>query len=131
MYTDYVTAHCRVIPLLFAFPFLHSLLLPIRLSLLTWNPPCCDRICPPCSQVARKLIFPFPSPCSYTPHSKIPAPLGFPRSKYTFIRTTSRTWLTRSSTVTVSVLSPGPGNFLFRPCPPPPGVLYAGPCTTP
>jgi hypothetical protein len=96
----YVTAHCKVIPLLFALPFLHLLLLPICPSLLTWNPPCCDRICPPRSQVARKLIVPFPSPCSYAPHSKIPAPLGFSRSKYTFIRTTSRSWLTRSSTCT-------------------------------
>ncbi len=67
----------RAIPLLLCFPFLHSLLLPIRLPLLTWNPPCCDRIRPPRSQVARKLIFPLPSPCSYTPHSKIPTPRGF------------------------------------------------------
>jgi hypothetical protein len=58
--------------------FLLSLLLPIRLSLLTWNPPCCDRIRPPRSQVAHKVIFPFPSPCPYTPHSKIPTPRGLP-----------------------------------------------------
>jgi hypothetical protein len=73
-----ITVHHRAIPLLFAFSFLHSLLHPIRLPLLTWNPPCCDRIRPPCSQVARKLIFPFPSPCPYTPHSKIPTPRSFP-----------------------------------------------------
>ncbi len=75
---EYVTVNYRAIPLLLCFPFLHSLLLPVRLPLLTWNPPCCDRICPPRSQVARKLIFPFLSPCSYTPHSKIPTPRGFP-----------------------------------------------------
>jgi hypothetical protein len=99
-----VTVHCRVIPLLFASPFLHSLLLPIRFPLLTWNPPCCDRIRPPRSQVARKLNSPFPSPCSYTPHSKIPTPPGFPRSKYTLIRTTSRIWLTRSSTPNIGTV---------------------------
>ncbi len=104
MYTSRVIVHCRTIPLLFAFPSLHSPLLPIRLPSLTWNPPCCDRIRPPRSQVACKLISPFPSPCSYTPHSKIPTPPGFSRSKYTFIRTTSRTWLTRSSTITASSL---------------------------
>ncbi len=75
---EHVTVDYRAIPLLFASPFLHSLLLPIRLPFLTWNPPCCDRIRPPRSQVARKLIFPFPSPGSYTPHSKIPTPRGFP-----------------------------------------------------
>jgi hypothetical protein len=75
---EYVTVCYRAIPLLFAFSFLHSVLLPICLPLLTWNPPCCDRIRPPRSQVARKLIFPFPSPCSYTPHSKIPTPRSSP-----------------------------------------------------
>ncbi len=75
---EYVTVHYRSIPLLSAFLFSHSLLLPIRFLLLTWNPPCCDRIRPPRSQVARKLIFPFPSPYSYTPHSKIPTPRGLP-----------------------------------------------------
>ncbi len=66
MYTKYVTVYYRAIPLLFGFPFPHSLLLPIRLPLLTWNPPCCDRIRPPRSQVARKLIFPFP-PLAHIP----------------------------------------------------------------
>ncbi len=47
-------------------------------SLLTWNPPCCDRIRPPRSQVVRKLTSPFPSPGSYTPLPKIPTPRGFP-----------------------------------------------------
>ncbi len=63
---------------LFLLPFFpHSLLLPIRFLLLTWNPPCCDRIRPPRSQVARKLDSQSPSPCSYTPHSRIPTPWGF------------------------------------------------------
>ncbi len=65
-------------PLVLCVPFFHSLLLPIRFPLLTWNPPCCDRIRPPHSQVALKLIFPFPSPCSYTPHPKIPTPRSSP-----------------------------------------------------
>jgi hypothetical protein len=51
---------------------------PMRPLLLTWNPPCCDRIRLPCPQVARKLTLPFPSPGSYTPHSKIPTPRSFP-----------------------------------------------------
>ncbi len=63
---------------LFLLPFFpHSLLLPIRFPSLTWNPPCCDRIRPPRSQVARKLDSPFPSPCAYTPHSRILTPWGF------------------------------------------------------
>ncbi len=89
--------YCRTIPLLFAFPSLNSLLLPICLPFLTWNLPCCDRIRPPRSRVARKLIFPFPSPCSYTPHSKIPTPRGFPDPN---IHSLGRHLaLTRSSTV--------------------------------
>jgi hypothetical protein len=32
--------NCGAIPLLSAFPFL----VPFRFPLLTWNPPCCDRI---------------------------------------------------------------------------------------
>ncbi len=76
MYTNMDYNKFRTIPLFLAFP--HSPLLPICILLLTWNPPCCDRIRPPRSQVAHKLIFPFPSPCSYTPHSKIPTPRSFP-----------------------------------------------------
>ncbi len=78
MYMSMLQCIIEQSPCFFAFSFLHSLLLPIRLPLLTWNPPCCDRIRPPRSQVARKLIFPFPSPCPYTPHSKIPTPRSFP-----------------------------------------------------
>ncbi len=43
----------------FFFPLLIPFFSPFYPSLLTWNPPCCDRICPPCSQVARKLTSPF------------------------------------------------------------------------
>jgi hypothetical protein len=99
-----VTVHCRVIPLLFASPFLYSLLLPIRLPLLTWNPPCCDRIRPPRSQVARKLNSPFPFPCSYTPHPKIPTPWGFPDPNKLSLGRHRRTWLTRSSTIPYYIL---------------------------
>jgi hypothetical protein len=46
---------------------------------LLGNPPCCDRILPLWFQVADKLIFPFPSPCLYTPHSRwVPTPWGCP-----------------------------------------------------
>jgi hypothetical protein len=62
----------------FFFPLLIPFSSPFSPSLLTWNPPSCDRIRPPCSQVARKLTSPFPSPGSYTPLPKIPTPQGFP-----------------------------------------------------
>jgi hypothetical protein len=81
-----------LIPIPFCSPFVPSL--------LTWNPPCCDRIRPPRTQVARKLTSHFP-PLSHIPPIPKSRPPGVPRSKYTFIRTTSRTWLTRSSTVSV------------------------------
>ncbi len=45
---------------------------------LTWNPPCCDRIRPPRSQVALKLTPLFPSSGSYAPLPKILTPQGFP-----------------------------------------------------
>jgi hypothetical protein len=48
--------------------------------------------------------------CFLAPSFQIPDPLGFPRPKYTFIRTTSRIWLTRSSTA--STLP----NFLVKKC---------------
>ncbi len=46
--------------LAFCFPSLSSPFAPLCSLLPTWNPPCCDRIRPPQSQVARKLISPFP-----------------------------------------------------------------------
>jgi hypothetical protein len=66
---------------------------------LTWKPPCCDRIRPPRSRVARKLTSPFSS-LVHIPPAKNPDPPGFSRSKYTFIRTTLRTRPTSSRTVT-------------------------------
>jgi hypothetical protein len=42
--------------------------------LLTWNPPSCDRIRPPQSQVACKLTTPVPTPTPTLPPSKIPEP---------------------------------------------------------
>jgi hypothetical protein len=106
MYMNILQCNCRAIPLLSAFPFSIPLCFPFRLPLLTWNPLAVIGSCPPRSQVARKLIFPFPSPSPYTPHSEIlTPPPGSPRSKYTFIRTTSRTWLTRSRTVCQTVFS--------------------------
>jgi hypothetical protein len=55
--------------------------------------------CPPWSQVARKLISPFPSP----PHSKIPTPWGFPELSMHLTKTTSRIWLPRSGTFRTSL----------------------------
>jgi hypothetical protein len=66
---------------------------------LTWNPPCCDRIRPPRSQVARKLTSPFPHLAHIPSHLKSRPP-GFSRSKYTLIRTTLRTWPICSLTLT-------------------------------
>jgi hypothetical protein len=45
---------------------------------LTWNPPCCDRICPPLSRVAHKLTLSFPSPAHVAPHPKSRPPGVFP-----------------------------------------------------
>ncbi len=74
------------------FPFCSPFLAP----LLTWNPPCCDWIRPPWSQVARKLIPSFPSlPICYSSvsHSEIPTPCGFPKLMRPFTKTTSQHWL--------------------------------------
>jgi hypothetical protein len=62
----------------FFFPLLIPFCSPFYPSLLTWNHPCCDRIRPPRSQVARKLTSPFSSPGSYTPLPEITTPRGFP-----------------------------------------------------
>ncbi len=95
----YVTVYFSVIPLLFASlfpipfcsPFISLYLLGTLLAVTGSSPPR--------SQVARKLISPFASPHPYTPHSKIPTPWGFPELNIHITKTTSRTWLTRSSTV--------------------------------
>ncbi len=79
MYTSRISVCTAQWSPCFLLPFsLIPLLLPIRFPLLTWNPPCCDRIRPPRSQVVRTLNSSFPSPCSYTPHSRIPTPRGSP-----------------------------------------------------
>jgi hypothetical protein len=101
MYTYILQCNCRAIPLLSAFPLLIPFCSPFVSLYLLGTLLVVIGSCPPRSQVARKLIFPFPSPYPYTPYSKIPTPPGSPRSKYTFIRTTSRTWFTRSSTITI------------------------------
>jgi hypothetical protein len=96
---EYIKVHHRAIPLLSAFPYFHSLLLPFRLPYLLGTLLAVIGSRPPRSQVACKLIFPFQNP----------DPPGSPRSKYTFIRTTLQTWLTRSSTET---LTHAQSNFL-------------------
>jgi hypothetical protein len=75
---EYVTVYYRAIPLLSAFPFPIPFCSPfVSLYLLgTLLAVIGSRL--PRSQVACKLIFPLPSPCSYTPHSKIPTPRGLP-----------------------------------------------------
>jgi hypothetical protein len=60
-----------------AFPLLYlPLLIPLALPfvplLLTWNPPSCDRICPPQSQVACKLTLFDPALPPHPPPSKFP-----------------------------------------------------------
>ncbi len=55
---------------------------------------------PPWSQVARKLISPFPSP----PHS-LPTPWGFPGLNVRLNKTTSQIWLTSSRTVTFKLVA--------------------------
>jgi hypothetical protein len=49
-------------------------LFPFYPLLLTWNPPSCDRIRPPQSQVACKLTSPVPTLSPNSPPSKFPEP---------------------------------------------------------
>jgi hypothetical protein len=84
-------------PLPFSFPFADSPCPLAPLSdplLLTWNPPSCDRIRPPWSQVACKLTSPFPKP----------SPLQIPRTQdaQRLTETTSR-WIRRLQTGTLNV----------------------------
>ncbi len=78
------------------FPLLLPFCTPFLVPLLTWNPPCCDRICPPWSQVPRKLISTSPSLPICSPsvsHSEIPTPCGLPELMRPFNKTTSQYWL--------------------------------------
>jgi hypothetical protein len=63
------------IPLAFYLPLLIPFCPLSDPSLLTWNPPSCDRIRPPWSQVACKLTSPFPT------LSPIPPPFQIPRTQ--------------------------------------------------
>ncbi len=65
------------IPLAFYLPLLIPLCSPLYPLLLTWNPPSCDTICPPGSQVACKLTSPVPT------LSPKPSPLQIPRTPIT------------------------------------------------
>ncbi len=85
--------YIRRYPLVFYFPLLIPLCFPFLSPLLTWNPPCCDRIRPPWSQVARKLIYPFPSLPIPSPFRN-PDPLGFFGATCALTKTTSQHWLT-------------------------------------
>ncbi len=62
------------IPLLFISPCWFPFALLSDPLYLLGNPPSCEKIRPPWSPVACKLNSLFPSPCPYTPHSKIPTP---------------------------------------------------------
>ncbi len=75
---EYVTVHYRAIPLLSAFPFPIPFYSPFVSLYLLGTLLAVVGSRPPRSQVARKLIFLFPSPYPYTPHSKIPTPRGLP-----------------------------------------------------
>ncbi len=62
------------IPLALYLPLLIPLCSPFYPLLLTWNPPSCDRIRPPRSQVACKLTSPVPTLSPNPPPSKFPEP---------------------------------------------------------
>jgi hypothetical protein len=55
-------------------PFCSPFAPPSESPLLTWNPPSCDRIRPPRSQVACKLTSPFSTLSPIPPPSKFPVP---------------------------------------------------------
>jgi hypothetical protein len=76
----------------FLLPLADFLLPPFLFLLLTWNPPCCNRIRPSWSQVARELISPFPSLPIPSPFQN-PDPLGLSRAKCAPTKTTSQHWL--------------------------------------
>ncbi len=99
MYTNMNQCNYSGIPLLSAFPFLIPLWPPLVSLYLLGTLLAVIGSCPPRSQVARKLISPFLSPSPYTPLSKILTPWGFPELNMHITKTTSRNWLTRSSTV--------------------------------
>jgi hypothetical protein len=109
MYTKYATVYYRAIPLLSAFPFLILLCSPfVPLYLLGTLLAVIGSV----HLVPRLLVnwsshFP---PLAHIPLIPNPGPPGSPRSKYTFIRMTSRTWLTRSSTILAAVQLQSP-NF--------------------
>jgi hypothetical protein len=84
---------------------------PSESPLLTWNPPCCDRIRPPWSQVARKLISSFPSlpicPPS-VPHLfsiQSPDPLWFSQFNAPFTKTTSQLWFPRPAQLALHAIT--------------------------
>ncbi len=61
-------------PCFFCLPLLIPLCSPFYPLLLIWNPPSCDRIRPPRSQVACKLTSPFPTLSPNPAPSKFPEP---------------------------------------------------------
>jgi hypothetical protein len=83
--------------LLFYLPLLNPFCSPFESPLLTWNPPSCDRIRPPWSQVACKLTSPFSTLSQPFPH---PSPLQIPGTQITkrLTMTTSRIRLLLSGT---------------------------------
>ncbi len=95
---EYIIVNYRAIPLLFAFPISLFPFAP-HLSPLTYLEPSLLWQDPSSSfPVCSWTDLPISLPLFIYPSSQNPDPPGFPRSKYTFIRTTSRIWLTRSST---------------------------------
>jgi hypothetical protein len=69
-----ITIYMAHSPCLFYLPLLIPFAPLSNPFLLTWNPPSCDRICPPWSQVACKLTSPFPTLSPNPPPSKLPEP---------------------------------------------------------